>query len=111
MKQVLMGFVFAMAGFAAAAAEIAPDALARGVTDEVLAIVRVDRDLQNGNRDKVMQLVEAKVLPHFNFSRMTQLAVGRNWRQASPDQQRMLIEEFRNLLVRTYTAAFTAYRN
>jgi phospholipid transport system substrate-binding protein len=55
--------------------------------------------------------VETKVLPHFNFTRMTQLAVGRNWRQATPDQQKVLTEEFRNLLVRTYTTAFTQYRN
>ena len=58
-----------------------------------------------------MQLVESKVLPHFNFARMTQLAVGRNWRQTTPEQQKALIEEFRTLLVRTYTTAFTLYKN
>lgn len=94
-----------------AAADIAPDALARSVTDEVLAIVRADRELQAGHPQKVAQLVETKVLPHFNFHRMTQLAVGRNWRQASPEQQKALIDEFRTLLVRTYTTAFTQYRN
>jgi phospholipid transport system substrate-binding protein len=90
---------------------IAPDALARSVTDEVLAIVRADKEIQAGNQRKVHELVEAKVVPHFNFVRMTQLAMGRNWREASPEQQKRLVEEFRTLLVRTYTAAFTQYKN
>ena len=93
------------------AAEVAPDVLARTVTEEVLAIVRADKDLQSGQPQKVAQLVESKVLPHFNFERMTQLAMARNWRQATPDQQKALIEEFKTLLVRTYTSAFTQYRN
>ena len=91
--------------------DLAPDALARSVTDEVLSIVRADKELQAGNPQKVAQLVEAKVLPHFNFTRMTQLAVGRHWRQATPEQQKTLIEEFKTLLVRTYATAFTQYRN
>ena len=89
----------------------APDTLAKGVTDEVLAVLRADKDIHSGNQKKVVDLIEAKVLPHFNFVRMTQLAVGRNWRQASPEQQKALIEQFRVLLVRTYATAFTAYRN
>lgn len=90
---------------------MAPDQLARSVTEEVLAIVRADKDIQAGNQKKVLDLVESKVLPHFNFVRMTQLAMGRNWRQASAEQQKMLVAEFRALLVRTYTTAFTQYRN
>ena len=113
MKKAIMAIVlFALtAATGAANTDLAPDVLARSVTDEVLAIVRADKELQAGNPQKVMQLVESKVLPHFNFSRMTQLAVGRNWRQASSDQQRVLVEEFKMLLVRTYTVAFTQYRN
>ena len=112
MKTIFMAAVLAVAANTAwAYAEIAPDVLARNVTDEVLAIVRADKELQAGNPQKVMQLVETKVLPHFNFTRMTQLAVGRNWRQATPDQQKVLTEEFKTLLVRTYTTAFTQYRN
>lgn len=99
------------AGPIQAAETLAPDALAKSVTDEVLAIVRADKDIQAGNQKKVLELVEAKVAPHFNFTRMTQLAMGRNWRQASADQQKLLIDEFRTLLVRTYTSAFTQYRN
>lgn len=93
------------------AAEPGPDTLAKSVTDEVLAIVRADREIQSGNRKKVLELVESKIVPHFNFTRMTQLAMGRNWRQASTEQQKLLVDEFRVLLVRTYTAAFTQYRN
>ena len=88
-----------------------PDELARSVTDEVLGVLRVDKDIQAGNRKKVIDLVEKKVLPHFNFVRMTQLAAGRHWRQASPAQQKSLVEEFRMLLVQTYAATFDAYRD
>jgi phospholipid transport system substrate-binding protein len=96
---------------AARAAEPGPEALAKSVTDEVLAIVRADKEIQSGNRKKVLELVESRIVPHFNFTRMTQLAMGRNWRQASAEQQKLLVDEFRMLLVRTYTAAFTQYRN
>lgn len=90
---------------------MAPDALAKSVTDEVLAVLRSDKDIQAGNVVKVVDLVEKKVLPHFDFTRMTRLAVGPNWRQASPEQQKALVSEFRQLLVHTYAATFTAYKN
>src|SRR3954454_11044390 len=112
MKRFMTAIAFAVAVYSSfAIADVAPDVLARSVTDEVLQIVRSDKDLQAGNPQKVAQLVETKVLPHFNFTRMTQLAVGRNWRQASPEQQKVLTEEFKTLLVRTYTTAFSQYRN
>ena len=72
---------------AAALAQEAPDALVKRVTDEVLAIIKADKDLQSGNSRKIAELAEAKVLPHFDFSRMTRLAVGRNWQQASDAQK------------------------
>ncbi len=114
MLKRLLPFFLALAcvaAHAAAAADLAPDALAKSVTDEVLEAVRIDKDVQSGNSQKVLQLVEAKVLPHFNFTHMTQLAMGKNWRQAQPEQQKALVGEFRTLLVRTYTAAFASYRN
>jgi phospholipid transport system substrate-binding protein len=112
MKQLITAIFFALAATPSfALADVAPDVLARSVTDDVLAIVRADKDLQAGHPQKLAQLVETKVLPHFNFTRMTQLAVGRNWRQASPEQQKVLTDEFRTLLVRTYTTAFTGYKN
>lgn len=105
---MLAGFGAAPAG---AAGFPAPDELARTVTEEVLVLIRADKDLQAGDQKKLLDLVEAKVLPHFHFMRMTRLAMGKNWRQATPDQQNALAREFRTLLVRTYTAAFTQYKN
>ena len=90
---------------------LAPDALARSVTDEVIAIIRADKDIQAGNQKKVLELVEGKVAPHFSFTTMTQLAMGRNWRQANAEQQKRLTAEFHTLLVRTYTTAFVQYRD
>jgi len=88
-----------------------PDVLIRNVVQEVLAAVKQDKDIQAGNQKKTLELVDAKVLPHFDFTRMTQLAVGKHWRAATPEQKQALITEFRNLLVRTYTKAFTVYRD
>lgn len=93
------------------AQEVEPDQLIKTVTDEVLNIVRNDKDIQSGSTKKAVALVEAKVLPHFNFTRMTQLALGREWRNASPAQQKTLTDEFRTLLVRTYSKALTEYRS
>jgi phospholipid transport system substrate-binding protein len=95
----------------AAAADEAPDALVKRVTDEVLAIIKSDKDLQAGNTQKVVSLAEQKVLPHFDFTRMTRLAVGRNWQQANDAQKESLTKEFRTLLVRTYSTSLSAYRN
>ena len=89
----------------------APDALVKSITQEVTTIVKSDKDIQAGNTKKVIELVDAKVLPFFNFQRMTQLALGRNWGKASADQQKVLVGEFRTLLVRTYSAALTGFRN
>jgi phospholipid transport system substrate-binding protein len=95
----------------AAMAQEAPDALVRRTTDEVLAIIKADKDLQSGNSRKIAELAEQKVLPHFDFTRMTRLAVGRNWSQASDAQKESLIREFRSLLVRTYSASLTQFRD
>lgn len=92
-------------------AEEAPDVLVQRVTEEVLDIVRKDKDIQNGHTQKVMELVDKKVLPNFNFTRMTALALGKEWRKASPQQQQQLTTEFRTLLVRTYSNALTSYKN
>ena len=96
---------------ALAFAQEAPDALVKRVTDEVLTIIKSDKDLQSGNSRKIAELADAKVLPHFDFTRMTRLAVGRNWQQASDAQKQSLEKEFRTLLVRTYSTSLTAYRN
>jgi len=86
-----------------------PDVLVRNTTEEVLTIVRNDKDIKAGKVDRIVDLIEEKVAPHFDFPRMTRLAVGRAWRDATPAQRDALIKEFRTLLVRSYSAAFTAY--
>ncbi|HLP97718.1 MAG TPA: ABC transporter substrate-binding protein [Sideroxyarcus sp.] len=88
-----------------------PDVLIKSTVHEVLDIVRADKDLRAGNQKKMLELVDAKVLPHFNFERMTKLAVGKSWRAATPEQKQALMTEFRIMLVRTYTKAFTSYRD
>jgi phospholipid transport system substrate-binding protein len=109
-KNILIGLAFfCVAALPARAADtMAPDALSKAVTEEVLAVLKTDKDI---NQKKVIELVEKKVLPHFNFTRMTRLAVGGNWRQATPEQQKRLTDEFRTLLVQTYAATLTAYRD
>jgi phospholipid transport system substrate-binding protein len=89
----------------------APDVLIRNTAQEVLDLVKRDKDLKAGHQKKVLALVEAKVLPHFDFVRMTRLTAGRNWRSATPEQQKQLVDEFRTLMVRTYTVAFTRYND
>ncbi len=105
---LLAAFLFSST---AIAADLAPDVLVKNVTNEVLDAVRKDKDLQNGNSKKTLEIVETKILPHFNFHRMTQLAMGREGRQATPEQLKILVDEFRNLLVRTYSKALTEFRN
>jgi phospholipid transport system substrate-binding protein len=110
MKWLLAAFSSLFLAVSVAAAE-EPDQLVKSVTEEVLTIVRNDKDIQSGSTKKAIALVDAKVLPHFNFTRMTQLAMGREWRNASPAQQQTLTAEFKTLLVRTYSKALTEYRN
>ncbi len=104
---LLMGFAFAPVQ----AADTLPDVLARTTTNEVLSILKQDKDLQNGNLGKVYQLVEAKILPNFDFNRMTQLVIGKHWPRATAQQKQSLVTEFRNLLVRTYASSLTAFTN
>lgn len=112
MKGLLKIFagVLCMVGVALADV-IPPDELIKTTAQDVLTIVKQDKDIQAGNQKKILDLVDAKVLPHFDFTRMTQLAVGKHWRTATNEQKQSLVTEFRNMLVRTYTKAFTVYRD
>ncbi len=92
-------------------AETAPDALIKQVSTDVLEAVKADKSIQAGDVQKVMALVDLKVMPHINFQRMTASAVGRYWRQATPDQQKRLQDEFKTLLVRTYSGALAQVRD
>jgi len=87
------------------------DELVKQVSNEVIDTVKADKAIQAGDLKKIMALVDAKVLPHVNFQRMTAAAVGRYWRQASPEQQQKLQAEFKTLLVRTYAGALTQVRD
>jgi len=87
----------------------APDVLVKTVTLEVLDLIVKDKEIQAGNRAKLLQVINAKVLPHFDFESMTSLAMGQNWRTATPEQRKQLIDAFRTLLVRTYASALAAY--
>jgi phospholipid transport system substrate-binding protein len=107
---IILG-IFWFAPATAADSVMAPDALAKSVTEEVLAIIRADKDIQAGNQKKVLDLVETKIVPHFNFAGMTRIALGKNWSQANAEQRKALTNEFRALLIRTYTTAFTQYKN
>jgi phospholipid transport system substrate-binding protein len=88
-----------------------PDNLVKEVADDVLRALREDPDLRAGNQTKMAQLIEQKIAPHFEFERMTRLAVGKAWRQATDGQKKALMEQFRQLLVRSYSAAWTAYQD
>ena len=111
MKKIILGVLLVTASLGTWAEAPEPDVLIKDTVQDVLAIVKQDKDIQAGNQKKILELVDAKVLPHFDFERMTRLAVGKNWRTATPEQKQTLVTEFRNLLVRTYTKAFTVYRD
>lgn len=114
MNKYLFLLIFSFfVGPAAYAAEalVAPDVLARSVTDEVLAAIRTDKAIQAGDQKKARELIESKIAPHFNFAGMAQLAVGKNWSAANAGQRKALIAEFRALLVQTYTASLLLYKD
>ena len=99
--------LMASAPFARAAADEAPDALIKRVSSEVLEAIKSDKAIQAGETGRVLALVDTKVMPNVNFTRMTASAVGRNWRQATPEQKTRLQDEFKTLLVRTYSGALS----
>ena len=86
-----------------------PDILVKNVTTEVVELIAKDKEIRSGNRAKLIEVIDAKVLPHFNFASMTALAMGQNWNKSTPEQKKRLTEEFKTLLVRTYASALAAY--
>jgi phospholipid transport system substrate-binding protein len=115
MKLVARAFILLAAFLTAGAAQAqaqdagAPDVLVKNVTLEVVDLITKDKDIQSGSRAKLIQLIDAKVLPHFDFPAMTALATGQSWNKANADQKKRLTEEFKTLLVRTYASALSAY--
>jgi len=96
---------------APAATNEAPDVLVKRISADVIDTVKSDKDIQAGNRNKIMDLVNSKILPYVDAEKMTAQAAGRFWRQATPEQQKRLSEEFRTLLVYTYSGALSTIKN
>ena len=107
---VIAAGLLALASFTALAHE-APDQLSRRLSSDVLDTIKTDKEVQAGDLRKIVAFVDGKVMPHVNFTRMTASAVGRAWRQATPEQQKRLQEEFKTLLVRTYSGALSQVRD
>ncbi len=93
------------------AADEAPDALVKRVSEEILEIARNDQQIKAGNQQRIMEVVQAKIIPYVNFQRMTAMAAGRFWRDATPEQQTQLTNEFKTLLIYTYSGAISQVRN
>ena len=107
----IVGFVLGAALAPLALAQEGPDALVKRVSQEVVAIIKADPKIQGGDQARIREVIETKLLPNFDFERMTALAMGRNWKTASPEQQKQLVDQFRTLLVRTYSGALNQYRD
>ncbi|MBI2958949.1 MAG: ABC transporter substrate-binding protein [Betaproteobacteria bacterium] len=107
----LLSLLLALTAAPAFAQATPPDALVKSITEDVIQIIRKDREIRAGNPKRIAEVVETKILPHFDFARMTRIAMAVNWRRATPEQQKALTEEFKTLLVRTYSNALTQYRD
>lgn len=108
--QFLLG-IAAVLSFSPAFAQEAPDALVKRVSLEVIDAVKADKDIQAGNLKKIVELVDTKILPYVNFQRMTSLAAGPHWREASAEQKKQLTNEFRDLLIYSYAGALSQVKN
>ena len=121
MKLIKQLFAFATVAFTSAAMAAtaapapagneAPDVLVKRISQDVLDTAKADKEIQGGNQKRIMDLVETKILPYVDFQRMTSLAAGRYWREASPEQQKQLSTEFRSLLIFTYSGALSQVKN
>lgn len=107
----LLGLCVALLACGTALAQTAPDALVKDVAAVVLNVIKADKEIQGGNQKRLNEALDAKLLPHFDFARMTALAMGRSWNKASAAQQQQLTAEFRTLLVRTYAGALANYQD
>ena len=105
----LLAWMFLLFVGPALAQEQGPEDLIRKMTDDVMAAIKGDKQLAAGDKQKALRLAEEKILPHVDFGEATRLAVGRAWNEATPEQKKRLTDEFRNMLVRTYSNAISAY--
>jgi phospholipid transport system substrate-binding protein len=117
MKSLMNGlakwmFVLGFVAFAGVAlAEVSPDALVKTTAEDVLTIIKNDKDIQAGNQTKIFALAEEKILPNFNFDRVSRIVLGKNWNGATKEQQDAFQKEFKTLLIRTYASALSKYKN
>jgi phospholipid transport system substrate-binding protein len=109
MTRLLALFAALVLTASAWAQQLGPDQLVQKITDEILAAIKSDKQLAAGDKQKAVKLAEEKVLPYVDFEQATRLAVGRAWREATPEQKKRLVSEFRNMLVRTYSNAISTY--
>jgi phospholipid transport system substrate-binding protein len=110
-KILCLAVLALFANVALANIDMAPDALVKQTADDVLTIVKNDKDIQAGNQQKLFAVVEEKILPNFDFDRVCRMVLGKNWKSASPEQQALFQKEFRSLLLRTYATALGKYRD
>ncbi|HSI22106.1 MAG TPA: ABC transporter substrate-binding protein [Methylophilaceae bacterium] len=111
MVNLMAGIAAMLLATVATAQEVTPDVLVKNTANDVLEIIRQDKDIQSGDMRKISSLAEEKILPHFDFERMSRMVLGKHWSKASKEQQQQFVNEFRSLLIRTYASALTKYRN
>jgi phospholipid transport system substrate-binding protein len=111
MKNFMAGVVMALLPLFALADSTAPDVLVKNTANDVLAIVKSDKDIQAGDMSKITALTEEKILPQFDFNRMSRMVLGKYWNGATPEQKQQFIDQFRTLLIRTYASALSKYRD
>lgn len=104
-------FVSLFAGVGIANAEMSPDVLVKQTADDVLTIIKNDKEIQAGNQQKLHGVIEEKILPNFDFDRVCRMVLGKNWKTATPEQQAIFQKEFRSLLLRTYSSALSKYKD
>ncbi len=104
-------FVSLFAAVGIANAEMAPDVLVKQTADDVLTIIKNDKEIQAGNQQKLHGVIEEKILPNFDFDRVCRMVLGKNWKTATPEQQAIFQKEFRSLLLRTYSSALSKYKD
>lgn len=107
----LVAFVVSSSYSTVVLAEVSPDQLVKQTAEDVIEVIKNDKDIQAGNKQKIYALTEEKILPNFDFDRVCRLVLGKNWRTATPEQQSIFQKEFRSLLLRTYSTALGKYRN
>ncbi len=110
MKKLITALSLLLMSTGVLAAE-GPDALVKRTAEDVIAVVKADKDIQAGNQDKIFKLAEEKILPNFNFEKVSRMVLGKNWTNATPEQKSAFQNEFKTLLLRTYATALSKYKN